>query len=172
MRHLVLFALITVVAGCGLHLRGSSSAAGQLSGHRINLESAQAPAATAELRDILAVSDVDLERESKDADYTIRLAGERITREVLSVSPQTGKVEEFQLTYVVLLTVTRAGGDKPLLEQVPVSLQRDFTFDQDAVLGNFSEEEVLRNEMSREAAEQVLRRSAAAINRDAQTSAR
>lgn len=164
MRNFALIALIAALAGCGMHLRGSSSAAEQLANTRIHLEGGGAPAAMAELREILAASDVKVSRKAKGADYTIRLERERITRDVLSVSPQTGKVEEFQLTYVVLLTLTRAGGEA-LLEQVPVTLQRDFTFDQDAVLGNFSEEEILRDELAREAAEQVLRRTSAAISR-------
>jgi outer membrane lipopolysaccharide assembly protein LptE/RlpB len=117
------------------------------------------------LREILSASGTKMAKNPKQADYTIRLAGERISRDVLSVSPQTGKVEEFQLNYVVLLTVQRVGG-ATLLETVPITLQRDFTFDQDAVLGNFSEEETLREELTREAAEQVLRRSSAAIRRD------
>lgn len=165
MRNFALIALIAALAGCGMHLRGSSSAAEQLAKTRIHLEGGQAPAATAELREILAASDVKVSRKAKGTDYTIRLERERITRDVLSVSPQTGKVEEFQLTYVVLLTLTRAGGGDALLDQVPVTLQRDFTFDQDAVLGNFSEEEILRDELAREAAEQVLRRTSAAISR-------
>lgn len=164
MRNFALIALIAALAGCGMHLRGSSSAAEQLANTRIHLEGGQAPAATAELREILAASDVKVSRKAKGADYTLRLERERITRDVLSVSPQTGKVEEFQLTYVVLLTLSRAGGET-LLEQVPVTLQRDFTFDQDAVLGNFSEEEILRDELAREAAEQVLRRTSAALSR-------
>lgn len=166
MRHLLLaVAIFAVVSGCGLQLRGSSSAATALAGSRIHVDAPRSIGAAAELRDILGASDVKLARRAKSADYTIRLAGERVTRDVLSVSPQTGKVEEFQLNYVVLLTVLRPDGQK-LVEDAYITLQRDFTFDQDAVMGNFSEEEILRDELAREAAEQALRRSAAAIARD------
>ncbi|MBI1732581.1 MAG: hypothetical protein HYR49_07400 [Gammaproteobacteria bacterium] len=158
-------------AGCGLHLRGSSTEAEQLQNKSIHLDQDKAPNVALELREILTASEVRLAGKIKEADYVIRVAGEKITRDVLSVSPQTGKVEEFQLTYLVRLTVLRPGA-KALLENVPITLQRDFTFDQDAVLGNFSEEETLRDEMAREAAEQVLRRSSAAISRDKQTAAR
>jgi LPS-assembly lipoprotein len=162
---LIVAALACTLAGCGFQLRGSSTAAEALAGRTIHLDADRAPAAGVELRQILNASGVHVARRAKGAEYTIRLAGEKISRDVLSVSPQTGKVEEFQLTYVVLLSVQRAGGET-LLDGVPVTLQRDFTFDQDAVLGNFSEEEILRDEMAREAAEQILRRSAAAIDHD------
>jgi len=166
MRKLILpIALLACLGGCGLHLRGSSPEAEEFNAFRINVDQARAPGVWAELRDILDNSGTKLAKNPKQADYLIRLAGERISRDVLSVSPRTGKVEEFQLTYLVLLTVQRVGGDT-LLDAVPITLQRDYTFDQDAVLGNFSEEETLRDEMTREAAEQVVRRSAAAIRRD------
>ncbi len=170
MRQLILsIALLACLGGCGLHLRGSSADGGADAGGfdawRILLEQSRAQGVWAELREILATSGTQMARNAKQADYVIRLAGERITREVLSVSPRTGKVEEFQLTYRVQLTLQRVGG-ATLLDAVPVALQRDYTFDQDAVLGNFSEEETLRNEMTREAAEQVVRRSSAAIRRD------
>ncbi len=166
MRHLLLAAaVLTALSGCGFKLRGSSSAANELAGIRIYVDAPRGQSVAAELREILEVSESVRARKAKSADYTIRLAGERITRDVLSVSPQTGKVEEFQLNYVVLLTVLRADGEK-LVDNAYITLQRDFTFDQDAVMGNFSEEEILRDEMAREAAEQVLRRSSAVISRD------
>lgn len=166
MRHLIVpVALITALSGCGLHLRGSSTSVEELTAKRIHVDQIRAPGVSAELREMLSTSGVRLSRDPKKSEYTIRLAGEKISRDVLSVSPQTGKVEEFQLTYLVLLSVLRGGGGT-LLENEPITLQRDFTFDQDAVLGNFSEEETLRDELTREAAEQVLRRSSVAISRD------
>lgn len=169
-RLLPILALLVAVSGCGLQLRGSSSAATALAGRQVHVDAPRGLGAAAELREILRASDVKVARLSKGTDYTIRLAGERITRDVLSVSPQTGKVEEFQLNYVVLLTVLGADGRK-LVDNAYITLQRDFTFDQDAVMGNFSEEEILRDELAREAAEQALRRTAAAIDRDMKGSA-
>ena len=166
MRQLTFYTLLlATLCGCGMHLRGSSAEVEEFNTWRINVDHVRAPGVWAELREILAISGEHMAKNAKRADYVIHLAGERISRDVLSVSPQTGKVEEFQLTYAVLFTLQRAGGGT-LLENVPITLQRDFTFDQDAVLGNFSEEETLRDEMTREAAEQVIRRSSAAIRRD------
>jgi LPS-assembly lipoprotein len=166
-----LVGLSAAAGGCGMHLRGSSTEAEELRSLNIYLEQVQALQVGQELRQILAASEVKLARKAKGADYVIRVAGEKLTRDVLSVSPQTGKVEEFQLNYRVHLSVLRLGAE-PLVDNIPIALQRDFTFDQDAVLGNFSEEETLRDELTREAAEQILRRSAAAINRDARSAGR
>ena len=44
------------------------------------------------------------------------------------------------------------------------SALRDFTFDEDAVLGKFSEEELLHKELIRTAANQVLRRLQALLS--------
>jgi len=46
-----------------------------------------------------------------------------------------------------------------------VSLLRDYVFDPDAVIGKSREEGVLREEMRRDAAQQILRRIRAAISR-------
>jgi len=170
MRNLVLsIVMLAGLGGCGLHLRGSSADVVEFDTSRIFLEQARAQGVWIQLREILSASDTRLAAKRKEADYLIRVAGERITRDVLSVSPQTGKVEEFQLNYLVLLTVQRTRG-AALLDNVPITLQRDFTFDQDAVLGNFSEEETLREELTREAAEQVIRRSSTAIRQDQRAS--
>ncbi len=171
MRQLIIwFFVLATLGGCGFQLRGSNTVLEEFETQRIHVDHTGAPGVTAQLRAALADSGTTTASNLKQSDYAIRLAGERVTRDVLSVSPQTGKVEEFQLTYVVLLTLQHVGG-AVLLERVPIMLQRDFTFDQDAVLGNFSEEEILRDELTRDAADQVMRRTAAAIRRDKQAPA-
>ncbi len=47
---------------------------------------------------------------------------------------------------------------KLIVEDDRISASRDFTFDENAVLGKFSEEELLQEDIVRRAASQVLRR--------------
>lgn len=159
------FALLLLgilLSSCGFHLRGSGATSAEIQADRIYVGQSGAQNVASEVRSLLQLTGVKVTKTPEEAEYAIRLAGENIRRDVLSVSPQTGKVEEYQLTLSVLLSLTETGGEK-LLSGDQVSLVRDFTFDQDAVLGKFSEEELLREELTREAAEQVLRRVSATI---------
>ena len=99
-----------------------------------------------------------------DAHYTVtllppplRLEKEFFNRSVLSVSADTGKVEEYQLTLTVSLTLIDSKG-KELIPGDEIRLVRDYTFDEDAVLGKFEEEKVLRDELVSQAASEIIRR--------------
>jgi outer membrane lipopolysaccharide assembly protein LptE/RlpB len=61
------------------------------------------------------------------------------------------------------MTIINSKGVELLLDE-EIRLVRDYTFDEDAVLGKFAEEDVLRKELSREAAEEISRRLNATIN--------
>ena len=161
----VIIALCLAISGCGFHLRGAGGSQVEFAGERIFVLQSRAGNLLAELRPLIAGTGAKLVASKADADYVLALGNEKMEREVLSVSPQTGKVEEYQLTYTVIMNVAPAADGKPLLQDERIMLQRDFTFDQDAVLGKFSEEELLRSELLREAAEQVLRRLGAALQR-------
>lgn len=160
--HFSVLPFCILISACGFHLRGSGGAVAEIQAERIYISQGGAGNLATEVRSQLELSGVTLTGSPQEAEFVIRLAEENVQRNVLSVSPQTGKVEEYQLTFSVLLSLTEAGGAK-LLEGDPVSLARDFTFDQDAVMGKFSEEELLRVELTREAAEQILRRVGAMI---------
>ena len=159
----LLFALSLLLAGCGYHLRGGGGSQVELQDQRIFLVQSKAGNLARELRPLLGDAGANLANTRSDAEYVLSLENEKMDRDVLSVSPQTGKAEEYQLTYTVVMNVSRIGKEKPLVRDQKIMLQRDFTFDQDAVLGKFSEEELLRDELLREAAEQVLRRLSAAL---------
>lgn len=156
---------ITALPACGFHLRGSGATALDISAERIFINEVDARDVGREIRFQLRESGVNIESAPGDAQYRILVANERVDRDVLSVSPQTGKVEEYQLTLSVTVSISKAGTEKPLSEE-RISLVRDYTFDQDAAFAKFQEEETLREELSREAAEQTLRRLDAVIRRE------
>jgi LPS-assembly lipoprotein len=156
---------LALLSGCGFHLRGAGDVpALDLKAGRVQVSETRAAGIAAEVRSRLEMAGVDA-NSAAEPRYFIQLDNERIDRDVLTVSPRTGKVEEYQLNFLVYLTVADAGG-KRLLENVPIALSREYTFDPDGVLGKFSEEETLRTELTRAAADQVLRRVRAVIAAD------
>jgi LPS-assembly lipoprotein len=93
--------------------------------------------------------------------YVLQLSEQSLTRNVLSVSAVTGKVEEYQLTLSARISIMDPDRNVLLAEQ-PVRVTRDFTFDDAAVLGSVQEQRLIEQEMTRQAATQIVRRLTAA----------
>ena len=149
----VVVALTVTIPGCGFHLRGQSPLPAEL--RRVYL------GGPADLTDALAVyvDSAGAQRTATrdDADAMVDIARADFRRRVLSVDPDTGKEREFELIYVVGFGVRGSGGTVLVAPQ-SFSLRRDYVFDPNVVIGKGQEEEVLRDEMRRDAAQQILRR--------------
>ena len=147
-----------LVSGCGYQLRGSTLAVANLGSVYVDgpLE------IRAALTNLLESGDTRVEAARDAAKTILTLTNETFSRRVLSVDPNTGNEREFELAYQVLFRVREATG-KELIGNQTVTLLRDFVFDADAVIGKSREEGVLRTEMQRDAAEQIVRRIEAAL---------
>ncbi len=159
-RHLVLALTVAATGGCGYQLRGAVSLPPGLDAIRIagpiDIRNA--------LTQLLDSGGVHVQPVGGSAEALLQVSGERFNRRVLSVDPNTGKESEFELAYQVTFEVTGAEGEELMPEQT-VSLIRDYVFDRDAVLGKSREQNVLRVEMLRDAAAQIVRRIAASFGR-------
>ena len=159
-RNLVLTLAIMTAGGCGYQLRGAVSLPPGLDAIRIagpiDIRNA--------LTQLLDSGGVHVQPAGGSAEALLQVSGERFNRRVLSVDPNTGKESEFELAYQVTFEVTGAEGEELMPEQT-VSLIRDYVFDRDAVLGKSREQNVLRAEMLRDAAAQIVRRIAASLGR-------
>jgi len=155
-----LLSAVLVFAGCGFELRGSVDLPDNVRTVHV--------AAPSELRhDILTLLESDgltASASSAEADASITVTSERFSRRVLSVDPTTGKEREFELAYTLAFAVTRGDGTT-VIENDSVNLLRDYVFNPEAVIGNSREEDLLREEMRRDAARQLMRRVEAAFNR-------
>ena len=149
------YLLLLAVTACGFHLRGAQL--DSLRGERIYLQSARANALLAEVRTQLANSGIDTAGTPEQGRYHLLLKNEQVQRSILSISPVTGKVEEFQLTLSATIAILQPGA-KPLLSEEKISLQRDYFFDEGAILGKFSEELQLEQDLREQAANQIIRR--------------
>jgi LPS-assembly lipoprotein len=155
LRITLLFIFAVALTACGFQLRGSNLET--LKHSHVYIKSDGANDLAAQIKKQLEFAEVPMVNEPKKADYIIELGHETFKRSVLSVSPKTGKVEEYEINYKASLSVRGPDG-KVLLQDEPVTAQRDFTFDEDSVLGKFDEEKKLHDEITRYAADIVLRR--------------
>ena len=151
-----------LLSACGFHLRSERSGVADIQADRIYVDDDRADNLADEVRSQLKDAGVKVTDSADKAQFVILLASESFRRDVLSVSPKTGKIEEYQVALSAKLTLKETGGMK-LLDNDPISLVRDYTYDQNAALGKFSEEETLRDELTRDAADQVLRRVSAVL---------
>jgi len=157
-----LISLLLFLTACGFHLRGSQEAL-SLNISNVYIQAVNAARLAAQVRSDLSASDVTFSTTPTSADYVIRLANESLHKSILSVSPVTGKVEEYQLEFSAFLSISK--GEESLLSNKEIRMVRDYTFDEDAVLGKASEEEVLNQELIGQAASQIIRQIQIVVNK-------
>ena len=154
--HVVLF--VTILAqGCGYHLRGQSPQDKADSEYNIHVVAAATSELGAAVKSQLAVSGVVIRDSMEGADYALTLTGEEFVRQVVSVSPETGKVEEFQVIFSSRISISKADGELLVTNQT-IRVSGDYAFDEDAALGKFAEEETIKEELIGQAAAQIIRR--------------
>ena len=157
---LILVILLIELSACGFQLRGAYLQA--LQNANVYVQSSGANVLAAEVKRQLLDVDVTPVSSKSDADYIITLSNESFDRKVLSVSPTTGKVEEYEVTYAAMLKIT-SPDESSNARAEPVSARRDYTFDEGSVLGKFKEESVLKKDIIKQVATTVLRRLRAVI---------
>lgn len=151
-------ALLTLgLMGCGWHLRGSADLP---EGTEVAIETSDTQLERG-LATLMEASGVPLTSDPAKATNTLRVGEERFDRRVLSVDERTGKVREYELAYSLRFSVTDAQGAEVISPQTLV-LNRNFLFNENEVLGSAREQEVLVQEMRREAVRNILFRIQAA----------
>lgn len=157
---LILVFLLIGLSACGFQLRGANLQA--LQNASIFVQSSNANILAAEVKQQLLDAGVNPVSSASDANYIVILSNESFGRKVLSVSPTTGKVEEYEVTYTVMLKITDPD-EGSTTSAKPVSASRDYTFDEGSVLGKLKEESVLKKDIAKQVAATVLRRLRAVI---------
>ncbi len=151
MRIVLIIIFAGLLSACGFQLRGANVLPPDLKNLYI-----QAPVALRdEIRVYLDGTDTKVIDNRQGADVILILSDSHFDRRVLSVDPNTGKEREYELIYSLNYLAKRASG-KTLLNSQRLTVRRDYVFDRDAVLGKSREQGVLRNEMLRDAVQQIL----------------
>ena len=155
LRHSLLLLILASICACGFELRGSNLET--LKQSKVYVNSSGNNTLAREIRKQLNFADVPVARTVSEADYVVDVGNESFERKVLSVSGQTGKVEEYEILYQASFSVRGPGG-KTLVKYEPITAQRDYVFVDDAVLSKSDEENKLREEIRQQSAASVLRR--------------
>lgn len=172
-RGLLFLSLVTchvLLTSCGFHLRGTVVLPSQM--ERTQLVGIEARGALAE-EITTALENAGARVVTGDATAQLVVSGEREARRLLSVG-STGRASEYEITYQfsfelrapAAMDETDAGADPApviLVPQQTVSLNRDYAFDPDSVLGMGEEEALLVREMRVFAVRQMLLRLQAAL---------
>lgn len=138
--------------GCGWRLRGSQAVDVVLPPMQLQFQQGSA-VLKRELRQSLESAGVVL---SVDAEQVLVIHSESQGRRVLSVN-SSGKVSEYELQYELVFSLSDAQG-KSLISNDRISQQRDYQFDESAVLAKGEEEQRLFDFMRGMSIQSLMRR--------------
>jgi LPS-assembly lipoprotein len=157
MRPFLAAALALLVAGCGFQLRGTAS----LPFETIYMPAVSQPGVALDVkRNIQAGTRTTVVDDPKAAEALLEFTQETREKIILSLAAN-GRVREFQLRYRVGFRVHDGKGGEFLPANV-ITLTRDVTFNDAAVLSKAEEENQLYRDMQFDAVQQIMRRLAAA----------
>ncbi|SMC28970.1 LPS-assembly lipoprotein [Andreprevotia lacus DSM 23236] len=153
----LLLALLLTLTGCGFHLRGSGLDANLLV-HSAYVTGGGGTAA--QVRNSLSLTPhiTLLNTPATDA-LLIDVLREDSRQQVLTLT-SLGRVSEYRLFYTVNFRARQ--GEQMLIDNGSISLYRDYTYDDNNVLGKTNEADTLIANMQQDAALQILRRISAA----------
>lgn len=146
---------VTLVSACGWHLRGTLALPEGLDRVYLNSQP-DARVLSGMLQDLLAANQVDVVDSPAAAQMVINLLSYREERRVVSIGDNT-LVTEYELIAQAEFSIEDAQGNT-VLPPSDASVVRAYQFDQDNVLGKAEEERLIREEMRRELAQQIIRR--------------
>lgn len=141
--------------GCGFQLRGTRALPPELQTPSVEGVARYSDLARA-LAQVFEAHGGRIVDTSGDASARLVILGESLTRRVLSVNAQ-GKATEYLLRNNVSFEL-RGTDDTELVAAQQVRLQRSYRFDPDQVLASANEDALIRREMLRTAAEQIVER--------------
>ena len=140
-----------MLSACGFELRGAADLA------FISIY-IQGPNYTVskDLRKALAINDVTIVNNAKDADLLLEFLSETYDRRILSLSGR-GRVTEYELLYNLNFRIREAGSELWGPVQT-IEGRRDFSYDDTQVLAKSYEETRLREDMQADAVREIMRR--------------
>ena len=159
---LVLLFAVSALSGCGWRLRGSSTLDVSLPPLQLQFQQGSAELRR-ELGQALESSGVSV---TETADLVLVIHSESQGRRVLSVN-SSGKVNEYELQYELLFSVR--DGEEVRISNQRIRQQRDYQFDEAAVLAKSEEERRLFEFMRRMSIQSLMRRLQSVATMKAET---
>jgi len=146
---------ITLLAGCGFHLREAAQLPAALQDLRIEVADPFSPIGQ-ELGRPLLRAGAHLHEDAAAKIAVLRIHADSITTTPLSVSG-SARVQEYQVTHRVEFEVLAADGTV-LVARNAIERRRDYRFDESQALGAAAEDELARKELRRDTVAALLRR--------------
>lgn len=146
---------ITLLAGCGFHLREAAQLPAALRDLRIEVADPFSPIGQ-ELGRPLLRAGAHLHEDAAAKVAVLRIHADSITTTPLSVSG-SARVQEYQVTHRVEFEVLAADGTV-LVARNAIERRRDYRFDESQALGAAAEDELARKELRRDTVAALLRR--------------
>lgn len=154
----LLFAITLTLSACGFQLRGASST--QMPFKTIFLGLPDNSALGSELkRYIRSGGSTTVVTDQKEAEAIMEVLGEVREKVILSLNSQ-GRVREYTLYYKFRFRVKDNKGQE-LMVPTDITLKRDISFNESAIMAKEQEEQQLYREMQSDLVQQILRRLAA-----------
>lgn len=151
----LIYIVVLSVSGCGFHLRGSAELPPSVRALSVQAGNPYSEL-VGNLRRAFQSSGVRIVDKPQEADAVVHILGENTGRRVVSVG-SGGKVREYELLYTVTFNVTDGQGRETVASQ-SIALNREYIFDETAVLGTAEEETLLYRDMQQQAVRQILQR--------------
>ena len=143
-----------LLAGCGFHLEGSTPLPAVVKTPYLEAPDPQSDFVQYLRHDLLS-NGAQLMYEKTHASAVVSIIKDDVVRRTLSVSAQN-QVNQYEVTYRIAFTVTSQG--KELLPPQELTATRAYSFDETLLLAKGHEEDILRQDMARNLAEEVMRR--------------
>jgi len=153
-RRLATFALASLLASCGFHLRGDVTYPPAMAVTYIEATDMYTPFYQ-KLKAALRENGVKVTTDPGTAGAVVRILHDESGQRVLSVSARNVP-REYDVYYIIRYSL-ELGGKEALAAQ-QLALNRDYTYDETLVLGKATESEVIRNALADDLVGVVTRR--------------
>lgn len=155
LRWALLCAALLALSACGFQLRGQADLPSDISPVFVQGLGEYDPIRR-ELTAQLGFSDIEITETKAEAGSVLKISARQSEKRVLSVDSH-GKVAEYELHESLKFALHDAKGEQLLPEQ-RVALNRDYINTGEQELGKQEEEQMLRQDMRRDLASEIMRR--------------
>ena len=153
----IYLAISLLVSGCGFQLRGNVELPSDL--RQISVISEDYSDLVKNLSQSLSNSDIQVVDKSNKDLYRVKIVSEAFNRRQLSINI-TGRVNEYELIYNVKYQIS---SPNEKFKEETLSLYRDYSFDENNIMGNTDREAQIRREMVSNAASLIFTKLIARI---------
>ena len=160
MKFLSLLFLTVILVSCGFTLRGNIELPNNVK--KISISSISFSPLVVSISDSLRNSNIQITNSKNKSLYRINIISENLKRRQLSINA-AGRVNEYEIIYDVSFQVSPPS-EKSDIETI--TLYRDYSFDENNIMGNVDREEYIKNEMIATAATLIYNRLSAKVKQN------